>query len=1139
MTMNRLDRIKKLQNRKVIDKLNDAKADEVIEALNIKQGEKGDDGLTGIQGKQGLPGVPGQRGKDGANGKNGEPGQVGIPGKMGVPGLQWQGAWKSATMYKKGDAVTNWGSSWICTVAHESALGNQPMYNVTNEYWELLALKGEEGAGGRQGANGANGSPGVGVPVGGTTGQVLAKIDNTNFNTQWVDQTGGSGGAVSSVSNSDNTLTVTPTTGNVVASLNLGATNTWTGAQTFNTTPIINAVPLSFVHDGTSLTNYSIISSHINFQDQLIFNSTTSGQNAMYWFDSLGSSTTSTLTIANNGTPEFALSAASGVASLSGGSSNDIEFITDGGSRTSLTIHHFTQKVNTLNNTLDDGSGNATFSGTIGASNFSGSSSGTNTGDQTLSGLGGMAKSTYDAANIAQQLVGLTATQTLTNKTLTSPTIGTSILDTNGNNLFLFTATGSAVNYLTYKNNATTFSPSFTATGSDTNISINLVPKGTGTVLVNGITVPTLSSTSVITNKDLTSGTNTFPTFNQNTTGNSATATALQTGRTINGTTFDGTANIVVTAAAGTLTGTTLNSTVVTSSLTSVGTLTNLTVTNAIAGSITGNATNLSGTPTLPNGTSATTQSPADSSTKLATTAYVDNAVLGQDFKQAVALATTSSLGTYVYNNGSSGVGATITLVATGVVAFDGTNLTLGMRVLVKNETSTLTPNNGIYTVTTAGALGVALVLTRATDFNQSSEIDAGDSVFVTGGSTQGTTTWAYNGITAPTMGTTNITFAQTAGQGSFTSGNGITITGLSIAINTSVTVDKTTAQTLTNKTLTTPVLNGTPTGTGVSSTPTAATLALWDANLNLSANNLNEGFTTTATATSTTTLTIASTGIQVFTGTATQTVLLPTTGVIAGTTYQIINQSTGAVTVQSSGANTIEVMAGNTFGTFTAVAATPSTAAGWTASYVGLIVTSGKEVNISNTLTLAGTDSTTMTFPTTSATIARTDAGQTFTGNQTITGTTTSADTTILAVTGVQTAARTQFFVTNLAAASTSAKASFALQAQTSIGTRTGFQFDVSFSTTTDASRTSTVVFNVASGGTFGVVMQFTGQAIGVFGATPVAQQGATGNLTITTAGSTNTVFRNTTFTGGAGTTAYTIGDIILALKNFGWIAT
>ena len=76
-------------------------------------------------------------------------------------------------------------------------------------------------------------------------------------------------------------------------------------------------------------------------------------------------------------------------------------------------------------------------------------------------------------------------------------------------------------------------------------------------------------------------------TLNQDTTGNAATATALETARTINGVSFDGTGNITVTAAAGTLTGTELKSTVVTSSLTSVGTLGALTVTNAVtAGSL-------------------------------------------------------------------------------------------------------------------------------------------------------------------------------------------------------------------------------------------------------------------------------------------------------------------------------------------------------------------------------------------------------------------------------------------------------------------------------------------------------------------------------------------------------------------------
>jgi hypothetical protein len=51
------------------------------------------------------------------------------------------------------------------------------------------------------------------------------------------------------------------------------------------------------------------------------------------------------------------------------------------------------------------------------------------------------------------------------------------------------------------------------------------------------------------------------------------------------------------------------------------------------------------------------------------------------------------------------------------------------------------------------------------------------------------------------------------------------------------------------------------------------------------------------------------------------------------------------------------------------------------------LAVADGKTFTVSHSLTLAGTDTTTMTFPATSATIARTDAAQTFTGSQTFSG--------------------------------------------------------------------------------------------------------------------------------------------------------
>ena len=81
-------------------------------------------------------------------------------------------------------------------------------------------------------------------------------------------------------------------------------------------------------------------------------------------------------------------------------------------------------------------------------------------------------------------------TQTLTNKTLTSPKIGTSILDTNGNELFLLTATSSAVNQLTYANAATGNKPSLTASGGDTNIGVSIQPKGSGTVTIDALTFP-------------------------------------------------------------------------------------------------------------------------------------------------------------------------------------------------------------------------------------------------------------------------------------------------------------------------------------------------------------------------------------------------------------------------------------------------------------------------------------------------------------------------------------------------------------------------------------------------------------------------------------------------------------------------
>lgn len=101
-------------------------------------------------------------------------------------------------------------------------------------------------------------------------------------------------------------------------------------------------------------------------------------------------------------------------------------------------------------------------------------------------------------------LVGNANTATLTNKTLTSPRIGTALLDTNGNELIRVTATASAVNDITITNTAAGTSPSITASGDDTNLDLNFVPKGTGLVRANGSAIATTANTMTMTNKTLT-----------------------------------------------------------------------------------------------------------------------------------------------------------------------------------------------------------------------------------------------------------------------------------------------------------------------------------------------------------------------------------------------------------------------------------------------------------------------------------------------------------------------------------------------------------------------------------------------------------------------------------------------------------
>jgi hypothetical protein len=137
--------------------------------------------------------------------------------------------------------------------------------------------------------------------------------------------------------------------------------------------------------------------------------------------------------------------------------------------------------------------------------------------------------------------------------------------------------------------------------------------------------------------------------------------------------------------------------------------------------------------------------------------------------------------------------------------------------------------------------------------------------------------------------------------------------------------------QTMTSPALTTPAITGIATGTGVATAATASTLALRDANASLTARAIIPGFTSTQAAGTSTYLTIASTSIQEITGTLSQTLYLPTTGVVAGQQYTIINNSTSVVAIGSSAGNAIGAnLTTGTSAVCIALVATPTTAAHW-----------------------------------------------------------------------------------------------------------------------------------------------------------------------------------------------------------------
>ncbi len=164
-----------------------------------------------------------------------------------------------------------------------------------------------------------------------------------------------------------------------------------------------------------------------------------------------------------------------------------------------------------------------------------------------------------------------------------------------------------------------------------------------------------------------------------------------------------------------------------------------------------------------------------------ATKAYVDSVANGLDVKASVKYASTANIaGTY--NNGAG----TITAGSNGALSIDGATPSANDRILLKDQ-STAT-QNGLYTVTTVGSGSAAYVLTRTPDADAAAEITGGAFVFVEAGSANADNGYVFTHNGTPTLGTTNITVEQFSGAGQISAGDGLTKSGntLSVAVDDS-----------------------------------------------------------------------------------------------------------------------------------------------------------------------------------------------------------------------------------------------------------------------------------------------------------------------------------------------------------------
>ena len=156
--------------------------------------------------------------------------------------------------------------------------------------------------------------------------------------------------------------------------------------------------------------------------------------------------------------------------------------------------------------------------------------------------------------------------------------------------------------------------------------------------------------------------------------------------------------------------------------------------------------------------------------------AYIESVIDTLNQKKSVKAATTENIvATY------SGTD-TLTVTSTGVFVVDGVTPNVNERVLVKDQTNGY--ENGIYYAQTVGDVGVSAVLKRTSDADTPVKLASGSFVFAERGATQDNIGFILTQNSAMDFTSVDNTFGQFTGASSITQGNGVSVNGDTISVN-------------------------------------------------------------------------------------------------------------------------------------------------------------------------------------------------------------------------------------------------------------------------------------------------------------------------------------------------------------------